>query len=154
MSVKYVICAALAVALASPAFAAVEVVAKVLTEKRIAAADGTTRIALSPADRVTPGDTVVYQLAYHNNGTKPVDDLVLSNPVPRDLEYRAPAGGSPAPDLSVDGATFGQLGTLKVKSATGTRAATAGDVRVVRWRLPQPVAPGSRGQVSFQAVLK
>ena len=56
---------------------------------------------------------------------------------------------------SVDGKTFGPLSTLRVATADGkSRAAAPADVRVVRWRLAQPVAPGGEGQVAFRALLK
>jgi uncharacterized repeat protein (TIGR01451 family) len=148
--------AALAVALATPSLAAgpITVTTKVMTQTRSSAADGTTRIALAPVSKIVPGDAVVYQIAYQNTGKQPITDFVLSNPLPPQVEYRAPANGSPAPDLSVDGTAFGPLAALRVKTAAGFRPATPSDVKIVRWRLSQPVAAGSKGQMSFQAVLK
>ena len=62
---------------------------------------------------------------------------------------------TPVPELSVDGKTFGSLGSLRIATADGkTRAAAPADVRVVRWHLAQPVAPGGEGQVAFRALLK
>lgn len=142
--------AAAAPALAQP----VELVTKVLVETRKPAADGTTRIVLAPAARVTPGDRVVYQIAYHNSGKQPATGLVIANPVPTGLIYSGAAQGSPEPELSVDGTRFGPLAQLTVRTATGTRPATNADVRVVRWRLAKPVAAGASGSVSFRATLK
>lgn len=156
MLLRYGLCAALAVATAMPALAApVELVTKVMTEQRTAAKDGTTQVALAPAGRVTPGDRIVYQIAYRNTGTQPISDFVVSNPLPKDVAYMAPAAGSPAPDLSVDGSTFGSLAVLRVKGPNGAlRPATAADVKAVRWRLAEPLAAGSHGQFAFRAVLK
>lgn len=140
---------------AAPAAAStVEIQSSVLAEKRASAADGTTRVSLVPAARVTPGDKVVYRLDYRNNGTQPASGLVIANPVPAAMHYAGPVEGSAAPELSVDGKTFGPLSTLKVREAGAERPAVAADVRVVRWRLAQPVAPGAKGQVSFRAILK
>jgi uncharacterized repeat protein (TIGR01451 family) len=132
----------------------VEIQANILAEKRASAADGTTRVSLIPAGRVTPGDRVVYQLAYRNNGMQAANALVIANPVPAAMQYVGPADGSPAPELSVDGKTFGPLSVLKVREGGAVRPAVAADIRVVRWRLAQPVAPGAKGQVAFRAVLK
>jgi uncharacterized repeat protein (TIGR01451 family) len=142
--------AAFAAAAMPAAAQPVELVTKVLVETRKPAADGTVRIVLAAAARVTPGDRVVYQIAYRNNGAKPASDLVIANPVPAGLVYAGPAQGSPEPELSADGSHFGTLAQLRVAG----RAATAADVRVVRWRLARPVAPGATGQVSFRAILK
>lgn len=128
---------------------------ELLVEKRVAAADGTTRIMLVPPTRVVPGDRVVFSLRYRNTGTQPIANVVLANPVPAGVAYRAPGNGSPAPDVSVDGRTFGPLAALRMPaSGARTRAATADDVTSVRWQLPQPIAPGGQGQLTFQAVLR
>lgn len=143
-----------ALANAAPAPGAVEIRTSVLAETRTPAADGTTRVALTPAARVTPGDRLVYRIEYRNNGKQAATGLVIANPVPAALQYAGPAEGSPAPELSVDGQTFGPLSTLKVRNGTALRPAVAADVRVVRWRLAEPVAAGARGQVAFRAILK
>lgn len=130
-------------------------VSEVRVEKRVAAADGTTRTVLVKADKVVPGDRVVFVLTYRNSGTQPIANLVLANPVPRNIAYRAGNPGSAAPEVSVDGKTFGPLSGLRVASATGAlRAAGPDDVTTVRWRLANPVAAGAQGQLAFQAVLK
>ncbi|WBO23149.1 hypothetical protein [Sphingomonas abietis] len=156
MMLRYGLCAAIAVATALPAFAApVELVTKVLAEQRTAAKDGTTQIALTPAARVTPGDRIVYEISYRNTGSQPIGNFVVSNPLPKDVAYMAPAAGSPAPDLSVDGSTFGPLATLRVKGPKGDlRPAIATDVKAVRWRLAEPLAAGGSGQFAFRAMLK
>jgi hypothetical protein len=141
--------AAVAAISATAAYAAgpLSLVSEVKTEKRVAAADGTTRIALVKADKIVPGDRVVFVLTYRNTGTQPIANLVLA--------YRAANPGSAAPELSVDGKTFGPLSGLRVATAAGgTRAAGPDDVTSVRWRLASPVAAGAQGQLAFQAVIK
>lgn len=153
ISSKAAIAAALLMA-PLPAFAqGVTLDTRVLSEVRETAANGTTRIRLAPAARVTPGDRVVYQIGYHNAGKLPATNVVVSNPVPAGLAYAGPAEGSPAPELSVDGVRFGSLSQLTVRAGGITRAATGADVRVVRWKLA-PIAAGTSGQVSFRAILK
>lgn len=142
-------------ATASAAAGPLQVTTSVLVENRVAAADGTTRVVLVKPGKVTPGDRVVFVLAYRNTGAQPLADVVLANPLPREIAYRSPSPGSPAPDLSVDGKTYGALGTLRVRGpGGGMRPAGADDVTSVRWRLANPIPAGSQGQFAFQAVLK
>ena len=145
-------------ATAIPAIAAagpLQVTSSIMVEHRAAAADGTTRIALARATKVTPGDRVVFVTTYANTGRQPIADLVLADPIPAAIAYRSPSPGSPAPDLSVDGRTFGPLSALRVAlPAGGTRPATADDVTAVRWRLTASLAPGAHGELAFRAILK
>jgi uncharacterized repeat protein (TIGR01451 family) len=142
-------------AVASAAAGPLQVTSSILVESRTAAADGTTRIALVKPSKVTPGDKVIFVLSYRNTGAQPLANVVLDNPLPRQIAYRSANPGSPAPDVSVDGKTFGSLATLRVRSLDGsTRAAGPNDVTSVRWRLASPLAAGSQGQFAFQAVLK
>ena len=142
-------------AVASAAAGPLQVTSSILVESRTAAADGTTRIALVKPSRVTPGDKVIFVLSYRNTGAQPLANVVLDNPLPRQIAYRSANPGSPAPDVSVDGKTFGSLESLRVRSLDGsTRAAGPNDVTSVRWRLASPLAAGSQGQFAFLAVLK
>ncbi|WP_010162367.1 DUF11 domain-containing protein [Sphingomonas sp. PAMC 26617] len=144
-------------AIALPALAAgpLQVESKVLAEQKTRAPDGTVRVALAPVRRVVPGDRVTFVLAYRNTGTQPLGNVVLDNPVPKGIAYRAPAPTSAAPEVSVDGKTYGALASLRVASGTGTtRAATADDVTHVRWRLARPITAGAQGQLAFEAVLR
>jgi len=141
-------------ALAAPA-EPVKITANVLVETRENATDGTVRTRLVPAGRVVPGNHVVYRLSITNGGSKPANGVVIANPVPAGMQYVGPATGSPAPEVSVDGKSFGPLATLRIATADGrVRPAAAADVRVVRWRLAQPVAAGGAQQVAFRALLK
>lgn len=146
---------AVTAAAASAAAGPLQVTSSILVESRVAAADGTTRIALVKPSKVTPGDKVIFVLSYRNTGAQPLANVVLANPLPRQITYRSANPGSPAPDVSVDGKTFGSLDSLRVRGLDGsTRAASPNDVTSVRWRLASPLAAGSQGQFAFQAVLK
>jgi len=141
-------------AIAAPA-GPVNITTTVLAETRAGAANGTTQIKLAPATRVVPGDHVIYQIKVTNSGAKPAGGVVIANPVPAGMQYAGPAANSPAPEVSVDGKSFSQLASLRITTADGrARPATAADVRVVRWRLAQPVPAGGAQQVAFRALLK
>jgi uncharacterized repeat protein (TIGR01451 family) len=127
---------------------------RVMIEQRVLGPDGTVQVKRVPATRAVPGDWLVYTLDYRNTGDKPIENIVLDNPLPANIAYRAPAQGSLAPEVSVDGRTFGPLSTLRVATADGTRPATVADVTHVRWRVPGALPAGAVGAVAFQAVLK
>lgn len=128
---------------------------QILTEARRPAGDGTTQIALVVPSRVVPGDRMVVQVTYRNAGAQPLGGLVIANPVPRGLVYRAPTAASAAPELSVDGDHYGSLESLCVAlPAGGTRPARGDDVRHVRWRVPGTLPAGAGGRFAFQAVVK
>lgn len=151
--------AAIATAIAGPVLAEaqgpLQVASKIFLEQRSTAADGTVKVALTPAKRAVPGDHVVFVLAYRNTGKQALDNIVFNNPVPAGITYRAPAQGSATPELSTDGKTFGALANLRVAvTGGGTRAAAPADVTHVRWRLSSPLPAGGQGQFAFQAVLK
>lgn len=147
---------AVASAVASPALAAgVTLSNTVMAQQRSTAADGSTRISLVPVTRVVPGDHVVFKIAYRNGGGSPADKLTLANPIPAELAYRGPAAGSAAPEVSIDGRTYGPLASLKVRGSDGAlRTAQASDVTHVRWQLMTPVAPGAAGSVAFEAIVR
>ena len=145
-----------AIALPTAAWAAspLQVTTQVMVEQRVAAHDGSTSLKLVPPRRVVPGDRVTLVISYRNTGASPLGNVVLANPVPRGMAYRAAAPGTPAPEVSVDGRSYGALAALKVRGTDGaSRAATAADVVAVRWRLANPVPAGAEGRLAFQAVL-
>lgn len=124
-------------------------------ERAVAARDGTPRVVVAAGARARPGDRLVVTLAYRNAGGAPIADLVLADPVPRELLYRGPAAGMPEPEVSVDGQRFAALAALVVPMAGGgTRPAAADDVVAVRWRRVGALDPGAAGSLAFRAVLK
>jgi uncharacterized repeat protein (TIGR01451 family) len=139
-----------AIAAAAPAAGAMSLNAAVMQEQTVQA-NGQPVTKLVPAGRVGPGDAVVYVLSFANSGGKRADDVVITNPVPANLQF-VDADGA---EVSVDGGkAYGALASLRLPAADGsTRLATAADVTHVRWALA-PVAPGASGQVSFRARVK
>lgn len=132
-----------------------QVTSHLLVERHVAERDGTTRIVTAEGVRARPGDRLIVSLAYRNTGPEPIADLVLADPVPAELAYRAAAAASPPAELSVDGHRFAPLDALTVAlPGGGTRPAAAADVVAVRWRFARPLAPGGGGTVAFRAVLK
>jgi uncharacterized repeat protein (TIGR01451 family) len=127
---------------------AVEIDSSALREVEQKTLDGSTSVALREIKSAQPGDRVRFVLRVHNGTAKPADRIVVTNPVPSDVEFQA---ASPGAEVSVDGGrTFGALAQLTVKPLAGTpRAAQVTDVTHVRWRLASSVAPGADSELFF-----
>jgi uncharacterized repeat protein (TIGR01451 family) len=147
--------AALTLAGTSPAFAQqpVSLGFDVKVEKTVQNDDGTTVTALVDPEVTIPGDRLVYGINYTNSGTEPVENFVVTNPLPKPVRLADDA--DPALVVSVDGgATWGTLAELQVADAEGvTRAATAADVTHIRWTLAL-VEPGESGRLEYRAVIR
>lgn len=117
---------------------------------------------LVPPGKVVPGDEVIYTTTYTNNGTRPADKVVITNPVPTHTRYRdgSATGAGTRIVFSVDGGkTYGlrEKLTVATKDPGGTdivRPATADDYTHIRWELRDAVAPGRNGFVRFRVVIK
>ena len=140
---------------ATGASAQVSLENRVMEEVSIQSENGPST-SIVPATSMAPGDTAVYVMTYTNNGSEPASNLVISNPVSKDVIYVGPAANSEAPVVSVDGgATFAPLSQLRVAESNGTtRPAGAADVTNVRWTIAGPVAPGSNGSVSYKGTVR
>lgn len=117
-------------------------------------ASGKRSTVLEPPKVVTPGDKLVFELAYRNGGAEPASDFVVTNPIPDAVAYAGTDGEDAL--VSVDGGkTWGALAMLKVKQADGTlRPAAPGDVTHVRWNFSKAIAAGEAGKLSFRGVVK
>jgi uncharacterized repeat protein (TIGR01451 family) len=115
--------------------------------------NGTERKTLVEPKVVVPGDRLLFSVSYRNSGEKPVNDFVLTNPLPQGVML-AP-DGTAGLDVSVDaGKSWGKLAQLSVPDGQGgRRAALASDVTHVRWALA-PIAPGASGTVKFYAIVR
>ena len=129
---------------------------RVFQEIEVKRTDGQTERKTVPAAMVVPGNEVFYVITYENTADKPADNVVVTNPVPAELEYVSVLGPAPANQVSVDGGRhYGALASLTVTGADGEpRPAVAADVTHVRWTLNGALKPGNSGSLSFKARLK
>ena len=115
----------------------------------------TTRIA---ADEVLPGQTVVYILAYTNDKAEAADGIVLTMPVPGELDYVEGSADVPETQLTFSadgGSTFAQRDAVLTRDDEGKFVtAKAEDITHIRWKVLTPVAPGKSGELAYKAVLK
>lgn len=114
---------------------------------------GVEKTVLATPKIVVPGYKLVFSTSYRNEGAAPVQNFVVTNPVPEGIAVAAPDASSLT--VSVDGGkTWGKLAALTIKDAKGVaRRAQAFDVTHVRWTLAA-IAPGAGGAVAYHAIVK
>jgi uncharacterized repeat protein (TIGR01451 family) len=127
---------------------------QIFVERTVSDADGKAKTVLEPTKVVTPGDQLLFVIAYKNLGTQGAADFVVTNPLPAAVAYSGAEGTEP--QVSVDGgASWGSLATLNINQADGTvRPATPADVTHVRWAFDQTIPAGGGGKLSFRGVVK
>ena len=120
-------------------------------QDRVVVENGESRHVLVAPTKVVPGDRLVFTTTYRNNGTKPIENFVVTNPVPPPVAV-SDAGDT---DVSVDGgAHWGRLAALKVADGKGgERAAEAADITHLRWTISL-IAPGAAGTLEYRAVVR
>lgn len=131
---------------------------EVFQEIEIKSPDGKIEHKRIPATTVIPGTEVFYVITYRNIGSNPADNVAVTNPIPKELEFISASVEKSAANaqVSVDGGkTYDELTRLEVTDSNGkSRAARPSDVSHVRWMLQSSIEPGSKGTVSYRARLK
>jgi len=120
--------------------------------------NGRDTVTLVPADRVVPGDEVIYTLEIRNTGAAPVRAPSVRFAIPHHMRYVADSAAGPGADVSfsVDGGrSFNLPENLQVAGKSGRlRPATAADYTHIRWQLKQRLNVNSVAFVRFRAVVK
>ncbi len=115
-------------------------------------------VKLIPADRVVPGDRVIYTIEARNTGASVLDAPVITQAVPEHMRYVADSAVGPGADVtySVDGGrSFDRADTLKVAGIGGQmRPAVAADYTHIRWQLKNGLKANSVAFVRFRALVK
>lgn len=134
---------------------AVRSIAEVETRSVVA---GHEVVKLVPADRVVPGDRVIYTLEARNTAAAALDAPIITFPVPEHMRYVANSAVGPGAEVSysVDGGHhFDSALNLTLAGPAGrTRHATVADYTHIRWQLKHGLKPNSVAFVRFRAVVK
>jgi uncharacterized repeat protein (TIGR01451 family) len=156
-------CGALA-ALGLIALAAAQGLAEPLEIKSIAEVESRTvqagheAVKLIPADRVAPGDRVIYTLEVRNAGATALAAPSLTYPIPEHMSYVADSAVGPGAEVSysVDrGRSFETPDNLTVRGPDGRlRRAVAAEYTDIRWQLKHILKPNSVAFVRFRALVK
>ena len=113
---------------------------------------------LTPAERVMPGDYMIYTLEVTNVGSRAVANPVVTNPVPAHMLYIADSAVGPGAEVtfSVDGGrSFDRPENLQLASTdAGLRPAVAADYTHIRWQLRNALKAQSIAFVRFRTRVK
>jgi uncharacterized repeat protein (TIGR01451 family) len=148
---------ALAQFAATPVFAGMT--ARQIVEKEVVvrAANGTETVKRQTADKVTPGETVIYSIKYKNDSADAASDIVLVMPVPKAVAYveGSVSGDDTGVAFSADGGkTYVARGRLTVEEGGSSRPARGDEITHIRWTLSSPVPANGEGEVSYKAILR
>lgn len=128
------------------------------TEVEVKNAQGVIEKVRMPLHKASPGTEVIYTTTFTNNGSKPANNIAITNPVPANTTY---VGGSAFGDnteitFSIDsGKTYNTADKLKVKTPEGReRVALPGEYTHLRWTYKGDLPPAKTGAAGFRAVLK
>ncbi len=120
-------------------------------------ANGLAIIEFETAERVQPGDALVYKLNYTNASADTIDNAKLVMAVPDEVTYNenSAAGENTSVAFSTDGGqSFAPRGALTVSSDGDLRAATSEDITHIRWSFSGQIVPGEIGEVRYGAVVR
>ena len=121
------------------------------------APDGTAIVEFERADRVQPGDALVYKLNYTNGTADTIQNAKLVMAVPAEVIYNenSAAGENTSVAFSTDGGqSFFPRGELTVSSDGAPRAATSDDITHIRWSFSGEIVAGEAGTVTYGAVVR
>ena len=118
--------------------------------------DGKKEVKRTPAQKILPGDTVIFTNHYTNTLSKPADDAVITNPVPKDVTYvdGSAFGEGARIAFSIDkGKTFDTPGNLFKTEKGKKRSARANEYTHISWTF-LTLAAGKEGDVGFKTRIK
>ena len=132
---------------------------KLIAEVELRSAEqGRETAKLAPADRVVPGDRLIYTLEVRNTATTTLPAPIVDTPVPAHMRYVADSAVGPGTQVSysVDGGqTFDVPENLKVAGPNGElRPAESADYTHIRWQFKNSLKANSVAFVRFRAVAK
>lgn len=133
----------------------VRAIAEVESKSEVA---GRAVVKLIAADRVVPGDRVIYTLEARNTGATALDAPIVTYAVPDHMRYVADSAVGPGAEVSfsIDGGhRFDRAENLKVSGPDGRpRAAVGADVTHIRWQLKNSLKANSVAFVRFRALVQ
>ncbi len=132
---------------------------KAIAEVEVTALNGEREtVKLARADRVVPGDQVIYTLEIRNTGAMWLPPPRVDYPIPEHMRYLDDTAAGPGADItySIDGGrTFDRPDNLQVIRKDGQkRPATAADYTHIRWQLKNILKGHSVAFARFRAVVQ
>ncbi len=120
--------------------------------------DGRDVVKLAPAERVVPGDQVIYTLEIRNTGVAAVHAPSISYRIPAHMVYVADSATGPGAEVrySIDGGrTFDRPENLQSVDVEGhVQPAKPMEYTDIRWQLKNTLKSNSVAYARFRAVVK
>ncbi len=131
---------------------------KAIAEVRVRAVeDGRESFKLVPANRVVPGDEVIYTLEIRNTRGAPVPAPEVTYPVPPHTHYLADSATGPGADVSYSldgGSSFDRPENLHVRGGDGrARLARPDEYTHIRWKMRATLQPKSVAFARFRTLV-
>lgn len=120
-------------------------------------ASGRETVSRVSADKVVPGEEVIYALRYVNESDEAADAVVLIMPVPPEVSYveGSVAAENATVTFSADGGqTYVARGRLTIAEDGVERPARSNEITHIKWSLTRALAPREKGEVAYRAILK
>ncbi len=145
------------------ALAAGNIDVKIKAEKlAVVIKDGKKITRFVPTTKLQPGDTIQYSITYSNNGTEPVVEAIINDPIPAGTVYITDSAKGEGTEItfSIDnGKTFKKPTLLFYETTSGTgvkeqRTASPDQYTNIRWTVSKPIPPKGKGKVFFQVKVK
>lgn len=123
--------------------------------------DGKETTVLVPVEKARAGETMIYSVAYRNEGDAPAKNAVITDPLPKGVVCQPKTALTPEADteFSFDGgATWARLPLArKVKGPGGKileKPVADAEITHVRWTLKKDLLPGAPGEIKFKVKVK
>ena len=125
-------------------------------EREVTLPNGKKELKRSKADKVAPGETVVYTSRIKNNSDQALADLKVDAPIPKEMTWiDGSVFGDITPTYSVDGGKlFAALSALTVTENNRVRPAKPSDVTHLRLLPKQALAANQTLVFGYKAMLK
>jgi len=115
-----------------------------------------------PADNARPGDLIEYRLVYSNAGDQPIQNILITDPVPIGTRLDPPSASKPETgrvEFSIDGGKQFQPWPILLKSRApdGSEKLTEAKpemVTHVRWGLEGAIPPEGEITLKYRTVIK
>jgi len=138
------------------------VVLEITTAREVVeTSDGKELRKIVPAVKIDPGQTLIYTLKYRNDGDETATNALISNPIHKDTVYLVGTATGVGSEItfSIDGGKSFKKPTLLTYEITAPggksvkKTATPEEYTDIQW-LFSAIAPGQKGEVSFQVKVK
>ena len=115
-----------------------------------------------PADNARPKDVIEYRLIYTNTGDQPIQQILITDPVPIGTQLLNPSARHPEAarvEYSIDGGKSFQPWPILVKKTTENGEeklveATPDMVTHIRWTLTKAIQPEGGITLTYRTVIK